>query len=680
MNKYKHIIFQSLFIFVIATNLSGCNGTSSDDEDTSPDSFSFTDEDDVGLAETIVSDAIEISGINAATAISIEGGEYSINGATFTDEEDEVYNGDVIRVRVLSSDDLSTETETTLTIGDEEDTFTVETVDIALTARDGFKTIEFSWPSVSGATEYRLMEKQDENAEFLQKGRELSSAAVGYTMDVAIHKHDWLGAEYRLEACTASSCSSTDEISLYNYMRRSIGYIKATNSEENDQFGIVAMSADAKTIAVGAPAEDSSSLGVNRDDGDNSMSGSGAVYVYVKDDDAWRLQAYIKASLPDEGDGFGSSVSLSSDGNTLVVGAPFEDSSDFTINGDTLDNNAQDSGAVYVFERFGDVWFEHNYLKANLGNVGDLFGSKVSISPFGATLAISAPGNDDALTPQDGAAPDSGAVYLFKRDGDNWQQMTQLNADDAQSGAGFGSGLSLAANGNRLVVGARYFASEGDPAVMSGKAYVFDRSDDTWQQSAELLPSNAHEGMQFGATIALAASGNVAVIGAPGEKSNGFGVNGDQQDLSAAESGAAYIFALSNDNWLQTTYLKASNSDAGDRFGSAVAVSADADLIAVSAIGESSAAQALHGNVYDNSSTDAGAVYVFSSENAVWGQLSYVKSPNTDPGDRFGSSLALDASGDALLVGAPNEQSNATGLSGSQSNNTANKAGAAYLY
>lgn len=666
----------SLFFFscLPLTLLTGCGGATGDEDDTHPDAFYFTDETDVGLAQSVISEEVEIEGINAATDISIVGGEYSIDSGEFTDEAGEIYNGQSVRVRLLSSDELSTETEATLTVGNKTDTFTVETVDIALSARAGFKSVVFSWPSVTGAVSYQLQEKAEENAEFLQKGRSFSSAAVGYTMPVAIHKQDWLGAEYKLEACTNASCSTTDEISLYNYMRRAIGYFKADNTDEGDHFGIIDISADGRTIVVGAPAEDSGSRGVNQDGGSNSVSGSGAVYVYVKDDESWRIQAYIKTRFPDEGDGFGSSVALSSDGNTLVVGAPFEDGGQFGVDGGQDDNSIRDSGAVYVYQRFGDVWFEQNYVKAEVGAAGDLFGSRVVISEFGATLAVAAPG--DAVA----AGDSSGAVYLYRLSGDNWQQAARLTAPDAQAGAEFGNALALTANGDWLAIGAPYFTDDATPPAKTGKVYLSHLQGDQWQFAQTLLAPNRHDGMLFGAAVAIAADGERLVVGAPGEKSTGFGVDGDDSDLSAADSGAAYIYARVDDSWQQPVYVKAENSDSSDRFGRSVAINATGDLVAVGALGESSSAQAIHGNVFDNSLTEAGAVYIFTRDAAQWQQWRYVKSPNTDAGDRFGETVALDASGDALVVGAPGEQSDATGLSGSQSNNTANGSGAVYLY
>ncbi|WP_075188227.1 FG-GAP repeat protein [Teredinibacter haidensis] len=677
-NKNISRTFAIVLVSGFFASMVGCGGGLGEDEDTNPDAFYFDDEDDIGLGEYVISEPVTIEGIDTETIIWIEGGEYSIDGAAFTDEEGEITNEQEVYVRVLSSELLSTETEAVLYVGDEEDTFTVKTVDIALSARDGFKNIVFSWPSVTGAVNYKILEKINENAEFVQKGRLFSSEAIGYEMDVAVHKHDWLGAEYKLEACTNAYCSTTDEISLYNFMGRSIGYFKASNSEENDLFGVLAISADGNTIAVGAPGEDSGSLGVNRDDGDNSISGSGAVFVYVNDDGAWRLQSYIKAPAPDDGDAFGSSVSLSSDGSTLVVGVPFDDSADFKIDGDALDNTAQDSGAVYVFRRFGETWFQQNFIKPSAGAAGDQFGLEVELSDFGGTLVVSAPGRN--ITAADSTAAQAGGVFVYELTGDNWVELAELNAPVPGDDATFGSDISLSANGNRLLVGAEYYKDGLSPSATTGRAYVFDRSDNTWVLAQELSASNARDGMRFGAAVALAADGATAVVGAPGESSNAFSVNGDEADTSFADAGAGYVFEINGSDWQQVAYLKAQNSDSSDRFGSAVAINAEGSLIVVGAPGESSVAEAIHGNEYDNSATDAGAAYTFTLSENNWEQLSYVKAPNTDAGDFFASTLDLDASGDALLIGAPFEQSDAIGISGSRSNNLANKAGAVYLY
>src|SRR5688572_24260362 len=152
-----------------------------------------------------------------------------------------------------------------------------------------------------------------------------------------------------------------------------ISYVKASNTGANDAFGIsVALSADGNTLAVGAYFEDSS---------------AGGVYVFGRSGCAWSQQAYVKASNAGAGDAFGVSVALSADGNTLAVGAYFEDSGTPGVNS-TPDEAAFSSGAAYVFSRSGGVWSQQAYVKASNTGAGDLFGVSVALSADGNTLAV----------------------------------------------------------------------------------------------------------------------------------------------------------------------------------------------------------------------------------------------------------------------------------------------------
>src|SRR5690606_11498132 len=123
----------------------------------------------------------------------------------------------------------------------------------------------------------------------------------------------------------------------------------------------------------------------------NDDTRSGAVYVFVRADDSWSQQAYIKASNTDESDGFGSSVALSTDGSTLAVGAIDEASNATGTSGAGQDNNdASSAGAVYVFVRSGSGWSQQAYLKASNTDVGDNFGVSMALSGDGRTLAVGA--------------------------------------------------------------------------------------------------------------------------------------------------------------------------------------------------------------------------------------------------------------------------------------------------
>ena len=189
-------------------------------------------------------------------------------------------------------------------------------------------------------------------------------------------------------------------------------YLKASNTGWTDLFGhSVSLSGD--TLAVGASQERSSATGVNGSQSDNSARNSGAVYIFTRSGRTWSQQAYLKASNTGADDIFGHSVSLS--GDTLAVGAIFEDSSATGVNGSQSDNSEGASGAVYVFTRNGTTWSQQAYLKASNTGAGDWFGYSVSLS--GDTLAVGAVGEDSSATDvngdqKDNGATESGAVYV----------------------------------------------------------------------------------------------------------------------------------------------------------------------------------------------------------------------------------------------------------------------------
>ncbi|MHC5211228.1 MAG: FG-GAP repeat protein [Planctomycetota bacterium] len=127
----------------------------------------------------------------------------------------------------------------------------------------------------------------------------------------------------------------------------------------------------------------------------------------------------------------------------------------------------------------------------------------------------------------------------------------------------------------------------------------------------------------------------------------------------------------------QQAYLKASNTDANDEYGQSVAVSID--TIVVGANAEDSAATGVNGDEgNDWQNHNGGAAYVYVRQGTDWLQQAYLKASNTDPGDGFGYSVAIDA--DTIVVGAPLEQGGSTGVDGNQADNSESQAGAAYVF
>ena len=174
----------------------------------------------------------------------------------------------------------------------------------------------------------------------------------------------------------------------------------------------------------------------------------------------------------------------------------------------------------------------------------------------------------------------------------------------------------------------------------------------------------------------MAVSGDTVVVGAWAEDSNATGMNGNQADNSAANSGAAYVFTRTGTAWTQQAYLKASNTESNDLFGQSVAVSGD--TVVVGARSEDSNVTGVNGNQADNSGTNSGAAYIFTRSGTTWSQQAYLKASNTGVGDNFGSTVAM--SGDTVVVGARLEDSNATSVNGNQADNSGTNSGAAYVF
>lgn len=512
------------------------------------------------------------------------------------------------------------------------------------------KQFDFTWDAVERATSYRLEESANASAPFTTVADNITATAFSTTVPLHLRAH----ARYRLAACTAAEvCGISEPVEVTGHLEEAIGYLKAFNPQGGNLFGgNVALSADGRTIAVSAITEGFY---------------TGAVYIFVRDEQSWNPQASIRASNAEEGDFFGASLALSADGGTLVVGAYGEASTATGVGGDENNNSLFGNGAVYVFVRTGVSWSQQAYVKGNSGQP-DEFGDSIALSEDGNLLAVGAPRADS------GDLVDAGAVHMFDRDGSRWSPHFVLTASNAEANDRLGSSVALSADGETLAAGAVRGPNAG------GAVYVFTRGGDSWHERAYLVGDNTEDNDNFGTTVALSADGTVLAAGADGEGSAAIGIDGNGFSNAASGSGAAYIFAWDRDDqdWVQTTYIKSSNTGSGDSFGRSVSLSSDGRTLAVGAWYEDSVSTGIDGPQDDDGVTsDTGAVYVFIQETSGWTQHSYVKASNTGDDDLFGASIALSADGFTLAVGASGEGSGSTS---NLNDNSAYRAGAVYLY
>jgi len=279
----------------------------------------------------------------------------------------------------------------------------------------------------------------------------------------------------------------------------------------------VAISADGNTVIVGAPHD-----AVN----------IGAAWVFARSGSTWTQQGKLV------GTGFvgtclqGSSVALSADGNTAMVGGP---------------QDGNEHGAIWVFTRSGNVWTQQGNKLAGAGGVG--------IADQGRSVSLSADGNtaivggyyDDNYT---------GAAWVFTRNGNIWTQQGNKLVGTINTTNPYqvqGTSVSLSADGNTAIVG------DTSNSDYFGGAWVYTRSGNTWTQQGPQL-SLQLQGAWEGMSVSLSADGNTALIGG---------------HVLDKYEGSAWVYTRSNGSWVLREQLKGVDNNGPADQGISVSLSAN---------------------------------------------------------------------------------------------------------
>lgn len=278
-----------------------------------------------------------------------------------------------------------------------------------------------------------------------------------------------------------------------------------------------------------------------------------------------------------------------------------------------------------------------------------------------------------------------------------------LKADLVMEESRLGFDMAITPDGNTLAVGAPQYNLETSEfsEENSGAVFVYTMTDSGWAfaQRIENPVQDSSAWDYFGYALAISEDGQTLLVGSPSEDGIGSSINADPTAQGKTNSGAAFLYTLTDGMWQLDTYFKASNADQEDFFGMRVAMSADASLLAVSAPYEASDSAGVDGDDSDNSVELAGAVYTFEQVEGQWQQTHYIK-PSTasvkenfcfdprPPGSpmcyaktpsKFGYGLALSASGDLLAVGAPGDNSASAGINGAEDELTKPSSGAVHI-
>ena len=311
-------------------------------------------------------------------------------------------------------------------------------------------------------------------------------------------------------------------------------------------------------------------------------------------------------------------------------------------------------------------WSQQAFLKASNAAELERFGWSLALN--GDVLAVGAIGEWSASRGINGAqgnagAPNSGAVYVFVRQGQRWTQQAYIKASNADAEDGFGRSVALSGMGrwfsdedseDVLVVGADSESSssrdvQSDNSLLrAGAAYVFVREGTAWRQAAYLKADRPTMDSRFGAAVAV--SGDTVVVGEP------------QSSTRVGRGGAVHVFERSAGTWRESVRLEATHPGNGDDFGGALAL--DGDLLAVGAQGEDSAARGIGGDPSSDGAEKSGAVYVFTRQEGGFKPTAYLKASNASEHHDFGTSV--DLSGPLLVVGASREGGGSTGVDGNQ--------------
>ncbi len=308
-------------------------------------------------------------------------------------------------------------------------------------------------------------------------------------------------------------------------------------------------------------------------------------------------------------------MALSGDGNTLASGAISEDSAASGTNGNQADNSADSAGAVYVFARAGDKWSQQAYVKPwNTTNRGNLFGYSVGLSGNGNTMAVGSYDEERG----------KGAAYIFIRTGSAWSQQIRLQGLNAETGDSLGCSIAISDDGNTMVAGAfdedsilrgiqppNEGSNDATSDVSTGAAYVFVRNGSTWTQQAFIKATNTRLNDQFAWALTLSRDGNTLAVGAHLEDSGATGLNGDQEDASAEDSGAVYIYTRNGTTWAPASYVKASPLHAGSEFGISLALNGDGKVLAVGAFKDSGGGVGVNPGKTAKPAEESGAAYIY---------------------------------------------------------------------
>jgi len=384
--------------------------------------------------------------------------------------------------------------------------------------------------------------------------------------------------------------------------------------------------------------------------GANFLNDAGSASIYIKSGGVWTFQQRVTG-----GGSYGRYAydnfgqSVAISGDTLIVGSPNHDY-------DNAGGSVNDAGAVFVYTRTAGVWSFQQKIIATGTNARltlNYFGNSVAVS--GDTALIGSEGNKYDASGA-GSLNGAGAAFVFTRSGSTWSLQQKIVGEGTNGrNASDAFGKKVALSGDTAVIGVPdqdYDETGANMYAAAGAAYVFTRTAGVWSFQQKLVGTIGRFGSDaFGTSVAIDA--DTIIVGAPGQDKDAADAN------TVLGSGAAYIFIRSAGVWSAQQKIIGFGTNgrvANDGFGNAVAVSGNFAVVGA-ALQDYDAAGA-------NSLNSAGAVYSFTRSAGVWSNEQKIVATGTNARaalDAFGTAVAL--SGNSFITGAPSQDFDAVGAS-----------------
>ncbi|MGI9211919.1 MAG: hypothetical protein ACR2HF_05560, partial [Methylococcaceae bacterium] len=586
--------------------------------DTTPDVFMFKDQLGVSPGQVVLSDAIDILGIDAPAAISISGGSYAVNGGAFTRSAGYVYRGDRVQIMVNASSRYNTALDAILVVGSISDIFTVTTQGPPLdTVPD-----PFSFAEQTGLAPGQSVASSSINVRGIDAPSAISITGGSYSVNGGlfttasgmVSQGDWVQVMLTAPGLYSRSSAATLTIGgISNTFTVTTQAVPLDTTPDSfvfiDQtelaFGREVVSSPVNVSGLSAPVSISVLGGQYSLNGGEFTTQVGAVNtgdrvvlrVLSANDYNQTVTATLTIStvsgtfmvktlitppwdkalisrpvnlLPKIGGGDSYGSTMDGFNDVLWIAAPQATSQGFK------------RGVIYPWQRGSDGRFvEGNALSQ--GVAGDQFGRRMVFDQ--AFAFVAAPYVDrDALK-------DIGRVYVYQRQGDRYVPGKTLEAPESYGNAQFGQAIGVSANW--LAVGAPGVGKD------DGRVYLYAYERGQWVRRQTLSAPKGQEGSRFGTGLALA--DDWLVVGAP---------QGKRDTHLGLRSGMVFAYQLKGDQWQATDRLPLpdANKHRAGELGTVIKLVGDRLAVAAPKTSISNA---------DTTHSQAGRIFLYSLNGAT---------------------------------------------------------------